>query len=90
MSAIGRATQAARKAQRMQTGEDRIPAAWRAEVTEITEEGAWVMVPRLTGDARHGPVDRLENLFLAVGDRVLVLMVEGRKDSPVVVGKLAR
>lgn len=89
MDAISRTTRAARKARRSETGQDRVPTAWRAEVTEVTAAGAWLRIPRLTGDSRHGPVEQLEGLTLESGDRVLVVMLAGRKDEPVVVGRLA-
>lgn len=89
MSQINRITQSARRTRRTESGQDRVPSAWRAEVTEVTTAGAWLRIPRLTGESRHGPVEQLEGLTLEVGDRVLVVMLSGRKDEPVVVGRLA-
>lgn len=88
MRALSEAARAGRDKARKAPGEDTVPAGWRGTVTEITDEGVWLAIPRLTDSLRHGPAEMLEGVDLAVGDRVLVVMVEGRIESPIVVGKL--
>lgn len=86
---MARMIQAGQNQRRKTTGEDRIPAIWRGEVTEVNEAGVWIIVPQHSGDERHGPVDQLEGLIFAPGDRVIVAMVQGRRDDPVIIGRVA-
>lgn len=87
MRALSEAARAGRDKARKAPGEDTVPAIWRGTVTEITDEGAWLAIPRLTDSLRHGPAENVSGSSLSVDDRVLVSMVEGRKESPVIVGK---
>ncbi|GAA1812323.1 hypothetical protein [Nesterenkonia flava] len=91
MSAISRATQAARQSRRTESGESRIPAVWRAQVSVVRDRdeddhraGVYVVIPRLTGQAHHGPLPWV-GVAPSVGDRVLVAAVEGRKDDFIVI-----
>jgi len=61
------------------TGAGAVEALWRGTVVEITAGGAWVRIPRLTGDDPVGPLPTVPEV--AAGDRVIVAAVEGRTDD---------
>lgn len=96
MSTIGRVTRASRQASRLTTGEDRIPAVWRAWVVYVRDTtaesgapaGVYVQVPRLTGDEIHGPLPWVGSQP-AEGGRVLVAAVEGRKSDLLIINPAA-
>ncbi|MDZ5076728.1 hypothetical protein [Nesterenkonia sp. HG001] len=85
MSQISKITQASRAARRVESGADRVPAVWRARVVHSDDQGGvWVVVPRLTGDSWHGPVQVVGDQP-DTGARVLAVAVEGRKGDMVVI-----
>lgn len=67
-----------------------IPTGWRGFCARSDDQGVYVVVPRLMGEEWVGPVQWLAGAQPVVGDQVLVVAVEGRKDDLVVVGVLTR
>lgn len=63
--------------------------AWRGRVTRFDVDGfPYVEIPRLAAGYEYGPVEALVASFsLGLGDRVLVVFLEGRQDDPVIVGR---
>jgi hypothetical protein len=60
----------------------------RAEVTRIKDGHPFIVIPRLTGELEYGPLEALEGVVLAQGDRVLIGFLEGRADDPAIIRRL--
>lgn len=92
MSAISRVTRAATETQRVDRGENRIPAVWRARVVYVREStadcghrpGVYVTVPNFTRGEIHGPVQVVGDTP-AEGDMVVAVAVEGRKNDWIII-----
>lgn len=68
---------------RKASGQDAVPALWRGTVTEVRPDGIWCTVPHLAGVHPLGPMPTAVP-GLAVGARVIVAAIEGRKDDLIV------
>lgn len=92
MTAISRLTRAASETQRVERGENRIPAVWRARVVYVREStadcghrpGVYVTVPNFTRGEIHGPVQVVGDTP-AEGDMVVAVAVEGRKNDWIII-----
>ena len=82
---------AGRETHRTERGANRIPAVWRGTVVFIRSEdsasgaraGVYVRVPRLLKDQTLGPLP-VVGTVPSVGDRVLVVAIEGRRDQLII------
>lgn len=59
----------------------------RGEVTNIIDDGAYVIIPEY-GDDEFGPMEIMNQIPLVSGDRVIVAQVSRAKEDLVVLGKV--
>lgn len=77
MSAI---SDAVKGTTRSASGQGAIPALWRGTVSEVRGTSIWCTVPHLAGPHQLGPMPTAVP-GLAVGARVIIAAIEGRKDD---------
>ncbi|GAA4916035.1 hypothetical protein [Nesterenkonia rhizosphaerae] len=90
MSALERMVVNQRRDERRSRGDNMVPSVWRGTVMADREgDGLYVVIPRLTGDEWHGPLEYVGERP-AVRDRVVLLAVEGRRDDFIISGVISR
>ncbi|WP_427017879.1 hypothetical protein ACQCSX_04490 [Pseudarthrobacter sp. P1] len=66
-----------------QGGSNQVPALWRGTVTLVQDGRAWVLIPRLLGNAEAGPLPCV-GPAPSVGASVIIGAIEGRLDDLIV------